>query len=163
MNGEVKLTARMLRAASFLPWLSAGMTILSAASLLFGHARVPAIAAIVFGVAGCFYGFRIALDTWIFEDLISGALTTEELDGALHREPRPWPDRCRGARRLIVKAALATVLQLAALGFCAAHHDAGRVAPLEAATSTPAVACRQAEQPARPAVPARAIMRALTT
>ncbi|HVE70104.1 MAG TPA: hypothetical protein VNI54_01950 [Thermoanaerobaculia bacterium] len=162
MNGEVKLTARMLRAASFLPWLSAGLLIVSAAALLFGCGHWLAI---VPGVIACVYGFRIALDAWLFEDILAGTLTTEELDAALLRvtpsavegpppshdagdastlrlrsgqatlgmtRSRPWPERCRGARRLIVKAAVATLLQLAALAFCAA-------------------------------VPARAIMPALTT
>ena len=115
MNADVKLTARMLRAASFLPFLSAGLTILAAAALLFGCSRAASIAAIVLGVIACVYGFRIALDAWLFEDILAGALTTSELDEAVGRADRPWPDRCRGARRLIIKGAVATLLQLAAL------------------------------------------------
>jgi hypothetical protein len=115
MNAEVKLTARMLRAAAFLPWLSAALTILAAASLLFRCGGVAAMIAILLGVAACFYGFRIALDASLFDDILSGTLTTSELDLFVGREDRPWSDRCRGARMLIVKGATLTLLQLVVL------------------------------------------------
>ena len=115
MNAEVKLTARMLRAAAFLPWLSAALTILAAASLVFRCGGIPAMVAILLGGFACFYGWRIALDAWLFEDILSGALTTEELDVFVGREARPWSERCRGARLLIVKGATLTLLQLIAL------------------------------------------------
>ncbi|HUR80440.1 MAG TPA: hypothetical protein VM733_06720 [Thermoanaerobaculia bacterium] len=142
MNAEVKLTARMLRAAAFLPWLSAALTILAAASLVFRCGGIPAMVAILLGALACFYGWRIALDAWLFGDILSGALTTEELDASLNRvtpsalegppasseaggaatslgmtprPPRPWSERCRGARMLIVKGATLTLLQLVAL------------------------------------------------
>ncbi len=141
MNGEVRLTARMLRASAFLPWLSAALTIVAAASLVFRCGGIPAMAAILLGAFACFYGWRIALDALLFDDILSGALTTEELDVALNAirvtpsavegppashdagdastalgmTPRPWSERCRGARLLIVKGATLTLLQLVAL------------------------------------------------
>ena len=113
MNAEARLTARMLRALSFLPWLNAGLLIVSAAALLLrdGHRVVLAIAVAV-GVVASFYGFRVALDAWLFEDILDEKLTTAELDALVGKPDRPWPDRCRGARRLMVIAAIATVLQL---------------------------------------------------
>jgi hypothetical protein len=113
MNAEVQLTARMLRALSFLPWLSAALTIVAAAALLSGSAnRVGASLAIALGLVAGVYGFRIALDAWLFEDILEGRLTTAELDSVLGKEDRPWADRCRGARRLMILGAVATALQM---------------------------------------------------
>lgn len=116
MNAEVRLTARMLRALSFLPWLNALLTLLAAAALFFSEVnRWFAAAAIGLGAVAAFYGFRIALDAWLFEDIFDEKLTTSELDALVGKEDRPWPDRCRGARRLMLHGSIATVLQLAAI------------------------------------------------
>lgn len=113
MNAEVHLTARILRGAAFLPWLGAALTAVSGAALVFEQAnRIALTAAIVFGVMAMVYGFRVALDARLFEDILGGKLTTTELDALLRRADRSWSDRCRGARGLVIRGAVATTLQL---------------------------------------------------
>jgi hypothetical protein len=118
MNAEARLTARMLRALSFLPWLSAVLTILAAGALAIGDGNdVAATLSVASGVVASYYGFRIALDRWLFEDIVEGRMTTSELDALTGRPGRPWPERCRGARRLMFRGSILTSLQLATLAF----------------------------------------------
>jgi hypothetical protein len=113
MNADVHLTARILRAAAFLPWLGAALTVISGAALLLEQAnRIALTAAIVFRVIAMVYGFRVALDARLFEEILDGKLTTTDLDALLGRADRPWSDRCRGARGLVIRGAAATTLQL---------------------------------------------------
>lgn len=113
MNAEAQLTARLLRATAFLPWLGAALTVISGAALVFDVAnRIALTAAIVLGVTAMVYGFRVALDARLFEDILAGKLSTADLDALLGRADRPWSDRCRGARRLVIRGAIAVTLQL---------------------------------------------------
>ena len=112
MTGEerahVIVTARLLRAAASLPWLAAGLTIVAALQ--------SAIAAIVLGVAALYYAIRVSFDAKLFEDIAAERLTTSQLDTALGaKRERDWLDRSRGAKRLMLKAAIAVIAQLAAL------------------------------------------------
>ena len=88
--------------------LAVGVTIVAAFQI--------AIPAIVLGVIAIYYCFRVSLDAKLFEDIAAGRLTTPQLDLALGvKQTRDWLDRSRGAKRLIVKAAIAVIAQLAAL------------------------------------------------
>jgi hypothetical protein len=121
-RAEIVVTARLLRAASQLHWLAAGLTVVSAAALVMGAGNsAAAVAAIVCGIVANLYAFRIAFDAYLFEDIAANTLSTDGLDHALAAlgkaltPGRPWPIRCRGARRLIVRAAIATAAQLIAI------------------------------------------------
>ena len=118
-RAEVVFTARLLGSASFLQWLAGGLLVATAAALLFstGNPVVMIIATAAGAVANTF-AFRVALDARLFADIANETLSTEGLDHALAtigkgtQKARPWPDRCRGAKRLIARAAAATALQL---------------------------------------------------
>ncbi|HYC89532.1 MAG TPA: hypothetical protein VEO54_10010 [Thermoanaerobaculia bacterium] len=132
-RAHVIVTARLLRAAASLSGLAVGLTIVAAFQV--------AIAAIVLGVAAIYFCFRVSLDAKLFDDVAAGRIATDALDRALGRAearptssapramrmlnagrasagpdaPRDWIDRSRGAKRLIVQAAIAVIAQLAAL------------------------------------------------
>ena len=132
-RAHVVVTARLLRAAASLSGLAVGLTLVAAFQVV--------IAAIVLGVIAIYYCFRVSFDARLFEDIATGRLTTAQLDHALGRaearptsstrramrmlnvgrasarpnEPRDWIDRSRGAKRLVVKAAIAVIAQLTAL------------------------------------------------
>jgi hypothetical protein len=132
-RAHVLVTARLLRAAAMLSGLAVGVTIVAAFQI--------AIAAIVLGVIAIYFCFRVSLDAKLFDDIAAGRLTTAQLDAALGRAeahppsrtrlarglpnvgrasacpraPRDWLDRSRGAKRLILKSAIAVIAQLAAL------------------------------------------------
>jgi len=122
-RAEARLTAEMLGAAGRTDLISAGITLLAAAALLFGFGWQPAsIAALALGLAGRYFGFRVGLDRGLFGDLAEGRLELSDLDAALRamsggakgNEPRSIADRCRGARRLLATQAWVVVAQLAA-------------------------------------------------
>jgi hypothetical protein len=107
-RAHVIVTARLLRAAASLSGLAVGLTIVAAFQV--------AIAAIVLGVAAIYVCFRVSLDASLFDDIAAGRLNTAQLDLALRlKGNRDWLDRSRGAKRLIVKAAITLIAQLAAL------------------------------------------------
>ncbi|HEX6083154.1 MAG TPA: hypothetical protein VF266_01435 [Thermoanaerobaculia bacterium] len=133
-RAHVVVTARLLRAAAMLSGLAVGVTIVATFQV--------AIAAIVLGVVAIYYCFRVSFDAKLFDDIAAGRLTTAQLDLALgggqailpvraHASSedegtgriacpppaatRDWIDRSRGAKRLVVKAAIAVIAQLAAL------------------------------------------------
>jgi hypothetical protein len=121
---EIVLTARLLRAAQTIDWLSTGLTFIAAAGIVLGHEnRIPAIAAVVLGVIAKLYGVRIAFDARLFEDVAAERVSTSGLDRALgalglarpDQADRPWSDRCRGAKRLVLRCAGATIGQCAAI------------------------------------------------
>ena len=79
-----------------------------------------AVAAITLGVLAIYFGVRVSFDARLFEDIATERLTTPQLDvalGALRKgdADRSWADRCRGARRLIVLSAIATMAQIVAV------------------------------------------------
>ncbi|MHB0970587.1 MAG: hypothetical protein ACYC7A_02860 [Thermoanaerobaculia bacterium] len=125
----VLVTARALRAAASLDWLSTGLTLVSAAAILFDTPSVvfPAIA-IILGAIAKFYAVRIAFDARLLEDLAAETISTPQLDDALavlvDKAPsdRSWPDRCRGARRLVMLCGVATIAQLCAVLATAVTH-----------------------------------------
>jgi hypothetical protein len=111
-RAEVLVTARLLRAASALQWL---------AVILTSYAVITkAFLAIALGAIALYFAFRVSFDAHLFEDITRARLTTEQLDIGLAPMrktlvSRPWSDRCRGARRLVVFLAVASVAQLVAL------------------------------------------------
>jgi hypothetical protein len=113
----------MLGAAGRTDLISAGLTLLAAAALLFDTGWAPASgAALALGLAGRYFGFRVALDRRLFDDLAEGRLELVDLDSALRsmsagakgNAERSVADRCRGARRLLAMQAWVVVAQLAA-------------------------------------------------
>ena len=120
-RAAVLVTARLLRAAQRIDWLTTPLTILAIALLITDRGnRVAMIAAIVIGFAAKVYAVRVAFDARLFEDVGEERLTTESLDSALSSlrataTARPWSDRCRGARRLIYVLGSLAVLQAIAL------------------------------------------------
>lgn len=119
-RAEVLVTARLLRAASAMQWLA---VILTSYAVITRH-----YAPIALGAIALYFAFRVTFDAKLFEDITNERLTTAELDAALSplpasgerarvrgHSPRPWPDRCRGARRLVAFLALATLAQLVTL------------------------------------------------
>ncbi|HVG23591.1 MAG TPA: hypothetical protein VND45_05510 [Thermoanaerobaculia bacterium] len=107
-RAHVIVTARLLHAVAALPWLAAGLTVAAAFK--------SAYTAILLGLVAIYYGVRVALDARLFDDVAAERLTTAQLDTALGaRVHRDWIDRSRGAKRLVIKAAIAAVAQLAAL------------------------------------------------
>jgi len=122
-NGEVLVTARLLRAAGRIDWLGTGITLLAATGLLLAKASVPLMTiTVLLGIAAKVYFVRIVFDARLFEDAAAKRIATEELDGALAKVggakgsagERPWSDRCRGARRLVVVGASLTIVQCVA-------------------------------------------------
>jgi hypothetical protein len=114
----VVVTARLLRAAASLSGLAVGLTVVAAFQV--------AVAAIVIGVVAIYYCFRVSFDAKLFDDIAAGRLTTAQLDLGLGvggrasardrgQRGRDWVDRSRGAKQLVVKAALAVVAQLVAI------------------------------------------------
>ena len=107
-RAHVLVTARLLRAAASLSGLAVGLTIVAAFQ--------AAIAAIVIGVVAIYYCFRVSFDAKLFDDIAAGRLTTAQLDHALGaKRERDWIDRSRGAKRLVIQAAIAVIAQLIAL------------------------------------------------
>jgi hypothetical protein len=123
-RAQVLLTARLLQAAGRIDWLSTGLTLVAAAAVaVFGPNIVAAAAAIVLGIVGKLYSVRIAFDARLFHDIAAERLTAPELDSALaglglrkaDKAPRPWNDRCRGARRLVIVCGAITAAQAVAV------------------------------------------------
>jgi len=121
-RAEILVTARLLRAVEKIYWLVAGLTIVSVLAIVWGSIdRMRAILAIILGLVAILYCIRIAFDARLFEDVGMDKLTTSELDGALgavantDKSGRSWTDRCRGARRLVIFCAVATIGQVAVI------------------------------------------------
>jgi hypothetical protein len=123
-RAQIVITARLLQAAGRLDWLGTGLTLVAAASVaVFAPNLAAASAAIVLGIVGKLYSARIAFDARLLDDVASERLTTAELDAALQAlgirkagsVPRPWADRCRGARRLVTICGAVTIAQVVAV------------------------------------------------
>lgn len=119
-RAEVVVTARLLRAAGRVDWLGTGVTLLAGVGLLLSKGNGAAmVVALLLGVAAKVYFVRIVFDARLFEDVAEGRVSTPDLDRALSSVggaegtpgERPWSDRCRGARRLIVVGAVITIVQ----------------------------------------------------
>lgn len=107
-RAEIVVTARLLEAAGRIDWLSTGLTLIAAVSL---HG-LTAATAILLGVVAKFYSVRIAFDARLFADVAAETLTMSDLDAAFRKKSgRSWPERCRGARRLVVVCAIVTAAQ----------------------------------------------------
>jgi hypothetical protein len=107
-RAHVAVTARLLHAAASLSGLAVGVTVVAAFQV--------AIAAIVLGIVAIYFCIRVSFDAKLFADIAAGRLTTAQLDLALGvKQERDWIDRSRGAKRLILKSAIAAVAQLTAL------------------------------------------------
>ena len=116
----VMVTARLLRAAAYLRWLAAGLTIVAAAATVHGYRPVRGTAALVLGLVALFYGIRVSFDAKLLEDIAADRLKTAQLDHALSTirkgtVDRTWDDRCRGARRLVALCGAATLAQVLAI------------------------------------------------
>jgi hypothetical protein len=136
-RAQVLVTARLLRAALRIDWLTTGLTLLACAALTVSAAnRIAAIVVIALGLIAKLFAIRISFDASLFEDAASGTLTASDLDtalGALTLAPpakagRPWLDRCRGAKRLVYFLATAACTQtLAAMLKCVGTKLWGRL------------------------------------
>ena len=120
MNAEALVTARFLRAARGIDWLSMGLTLVAAAESLW--------IAVAIGLVAKYLSFRIAFDARLFEDLANERMTLDEFDEAAvalqlmpqKKTGRAIADRCRGAKKLVtflVAATLAQAIALAAFSF----------------------------------------------
>lgn len=127
-RAEARVTAEMLGAAGRTDLMSVGLTLLAAAALVFRVGFAPAaLAALLLGVVARYYGFRVALDRRLFDDLAEGRMELTALDAALRSTSggsagtgeRSVADRCRGARGLLKMQAWVVVAQLAATAVAA--------------------------------------------
>jgi uncharacterized membrane protein YuzA (DUF378 family) len=119
-RAQVLVTARLLRAAGALQWLAVGLTLLATAALIHGRGAPAAIAALALGIVAVYYAFRVSFDARLLEDIAEARLTTSQLDealGGLQKKEggRPWEDRCRGSRRLVMHLAIVTFVQVVAV------------------------------------------------
>lgn len=111
-RAEVLVTARLLEAARTIDWLSTGLTLIAA----FGVKNVAGIAVIALGVVAKVYGFRVAFDARLFRDIAEEKLLSTDLDAAFPKKAgRSWSERCRGAKRLVIMLAAATLAQCLAI------------------------------------------------
>jgi hypothetical protein len=117
-RAQVLVTARLLEAARSIDWLSTGLTLLAAVLLVL---TPYALMSLVLGVVSKLYAVRVVFDAKLLHDIATDRLSTADLDAALGRtgQERGWPDRCRGARRLMFVQAAATIMQLGALALVA--------------------------------------------
>lgn len=118
---QLQLVASLLRRGRLLDQLSSGLTLLALAlglAPLIGAQVNPASAMlcgllVLLGLAQKYWAVRVALDAELFAQLAGQpeqlADNTRQLDAALYSlglQPanpveRPWPERCRGALRLL--------------------------------------------------------------
>jgi hypothetical protein len=127
-QAEARLAAAMAGAAARTDVLSVGLTLAAAASLLFDAGWMPAsLATITLGLVARYYGFRIAIDRRLFDDLADERMAASDLDAALRAaigrnagaESRSVAERSRGMRRLLAFHALVTVAQVATTALAA--------------------------------------------
>lgn len=128
-RAEARMTAELLGAAGRTDLLSTGLTLLAIAGLLFRFGSAPLEGlALLAGLVARYYGFRIGLDRRLFDDLAEGRMELDQLDAALRSMTagkkgtaarRSVADRCRGARGLVGRHAIATLAQLVALTLAA--------------------------------------------
>ncbi len=109
-RAQIRVTVALLRAAEKTYWLSAGLVVLTGASIVFGRGnRAAAIGAVAVGLVATYYWIRIAFDARLLDHILAERLTASDVDQALaamslaraDRAGRPWTDRCRGAKRLV--------------------------------------------------------------
>lgn len=119
-RAQIAVIARLLEAARTLDPLSTGLTLLALAACALGRlGAIPTIVVALFGLAAKLYAVRIAFDAGLFRDVSAGAMTATDLDQALvalslapaGKTGRDWTTRCRGAKRLIIVCAGATIAQ----------------------------------------------------
>ncbi|MBI2215574.1 MAG: hypothetical protein HYU52_18155 [Acidobacteria bacterium] len=121
-RAEARLTTEVLGAARRTDLLSIGLTLLATVALFLRLGSAPLVGlSIVFGLVVRYYGFRLALDSKLFDDLANGRMELADLDFALRAmtggragsTQRSVAERCQGARRLVSRHAFCTVIQLA--------------------------------------------------
>ena len=113
-RAQIVITARMLEAVGRLDLLSAGLTLMAAAAMLFGASNhvFAGVATIVLGVVVKLYGIRIAFDAVLLRDIALDKLTSADLDAAFpNKAGRDWSERLRGCRRLVTVYVVATIAQ----------------------------------------------------
>jgi len=117
---ETLITGRLLGAGKPLGWLSMGLTLAAVVCLLVGTAWTPvSLGMVVAGMAGSYLVVRVGLDAKLFVDVSEARLSAQALDEAMARlglvphgrKARSWTERCRSARRLLVRLAATVVLQ----------------------------------------------------
>jgi hypothetical protein len=117
-RAEVLVTARLLRAARVVQWLALALIVLDIWTAFAPGFFSPM--SVIAGLVALYFAVRVAFDARLFEDILADRLTTAQLDAALGSlrkgtAGRSWSDRCRGARRLVVKLMIATALQAGVL------------------------------------------------
>ncbi|HEV7768198.1 MAG TPA: hypothetical protein VGQ76_24565 [Thermoanaerobaculia bacterium] len=111
-RAQILVTARLLEAARTIDLLSTGLTLIAA----FGVKNIAGVAVIAPGVVAKLYGFRVAFDARLFRDIAEEKLSSADLDAAFPKKAgRSWRDRCRGAKRLVIMLAAATLAQCLAI------------------------------------------------
>ena len=117
-GAQIVVTARLLEAASKIDWLSTGLTLIAAASIVFTTPRVATTAALILGIIAKVYAVRVAFDARLLGDVGAGVLTSDDIDAAFPTKAgRSWGVRCRGAKRLVIVVAATTLVQCVALGW----------------------------------------------
>lgn len=109
-RAQALVAARFLRAAERSDWFSIALTLLAVYALVTGYVALIALAVAALGLVARYYALRISFDARLFEDITSENLATGDLDTALSaigfmkpaNAGRAWPDRCRGAKRLVM-------------------------------------------------------------
>jgi uncharacterized membrane protein len=113
-RAQILVTSHFLRAIAILRWFAIALTIVAA----FFASTAIRVGVVVAGAFAIYYGIRASFDAQLLDDIAAERLATEELDRALGRfakESRPWPERCKGARRLALSLIAFTVLELIAV------------------------------------------------
>ena len=107
-RGYAVVTARLLKAVAPVTWLASALLVVSVIK------RAPFAG--ILGLIAVVYGVRVAFDARLFDDILNERITTEQMDAALGaKRSRDWIDRSRGARKLVIKAAIATTLVVVVL------------------------------------------------
>ena len=114
-HAQVLVSARFLRAAQSVDWLSMGLTLIAAFNF--------EVVGVILGLIAKLFAFRIAFDAGLLEDIASDRLTTSAFDDAAlslglmpqRKTSRPWDARCRGAMRLVWVFAMVVAAQVVAL------------------------------------------------
>lgn len=117
-RAQILIHARMLEAVGRLDLLSAGLTLMAAAAMLFGASNSIFAGGftIVLGVVVKLYGIRVAFDAALLRDIALDQLTSADLDAAFpDKAGRDWSQRLRGCRRLVIIYVVATVAQCLAV------------------------------------------------
>lgn len=120
-RAQALVAARFLRAAERSDWFSIALTLLALFAIVTGSVMLIASIVAALGLIARYYALRISFDARLLEDITSDNLATADLDTALstigfvkpEKTGRAWPDRCRGAKRLVLFYELTVAAQVA--------------------------------------------------